>query len=280
MPTGSSIRSLLVGALLLGALALPREAWASLKLFLKDGTFQVVASYEVKGDRVRYYSVERSDWEEIPADQVDFAATQRAQEEEKTTAKKHIEEAKEIQQQRFEKPVNQGLEVAPGIHLPTEDGIYTVEGLRLVRMLQSSGEMVTDKKRAALALAVPGPLLKAHSLVVLDGAKAAVRIANPQPVLYVQSADGLGAKIELLRVKSSKESRVVEQVEASRTPGGKLTEQRTAVAVERTQISPSLYKLKPVQSLEPGEYVLGEIIQEKLNLELWDFGLDKWESVK
>ncbi len=265
---------------MLGALALPREAWASLKLFLKDGTFQVVSSYEVQGDRVRYYSVERSDWEEIPADQVDFAATQRAQEEEKTTAKKRIEEAKEIEQQRFEKPVNQGLEVAPGIHLPTEDGIYTVEGLRLVRMVQSSGEMVTDKKRAALALAVPLPVMKAHSVVVLDGAKAAVRIGNPQPVIYVQSGDGLGAKVELLRVKSSKESRVVEQVETSRAPGGKLTEQRTAVPVERTQISPSLYKIKPVQSLEPGEYVLGEIIQEKLNLELWDFGLDKWESVK
>jgi hypothetical protein len=176
--------------------------------------------------------------------------------------------------------VNQGLEVAPGIRLPSEDGIYTVEGLRLVRMVQSAGEIVTDKKRAALLLAVPVPVLKAHSLVVIDGAKAAVRLGNPQPVIYVQSADGLGAKIELLRVKPAKELRVVEQLEAGRGPGSKATEHRTTVPVERTQISPSLYKLKPVQPLEPGEYALAEIIQEKLNLDLWDFGLDKWEVVK
>lgn len=264
----------------LSALAVPQEAWASLKLFMKDGSYQVVSSYEVHGDRVRYYSLERSEWEEVPTDQVDFAATQRAQDEEKTAAKKHIEDAKEIQQQRFEKPVNQGLEVAPGIRLPSEDGIYTVEGLRLVRMVQSAGEVVTDKRRAALALAVPVPLMKARSLVVIDGVKAAIRLSNPQPEIYVQSAEGLGAKIELLRVKPTKELRVVEQVEAARGADGKGTEQRTIVPLERTQISPNLYKLKPVLPLEAGEYVMGEIIQEKLNLDLWDFGLDKWEVVK
>jgi len=264
----------------LSALAMPQEAWASLKLFMKDGSYQVVSSYEVHGDRVRYYSLERSEWEEVPTDQVDFTATQRAQDEEKTAAKKHIEDAKEIQQQRFEKPVNQGLEVAPGIRLPSEDGIYTVEGLRLVRMVQSAGEVVTDKRRAALALAVPVPLMKARSLVVIDGVKAAIRLSNPQPEIYVQSADGLGAKIELLRVKTTKELRVVEQVEAARGADGKATEQRTTVPLERTQISPNLYKLKPVLPLEAGEYVMGEIIQEKLQLDLWDFGLDKWEVVK
>ena len=33
------------------------------KLFLTDGTFQIVREYQREGDRVRYYSVERSDWE-------------------------------------------------------------------------------------------------------------------------------------------------------------------------------------------------------------------------
>ena len=36
------------------------------KLVFKDGTFQLVRDYEKKGDRVRYFSLERGEWEEIP----------------------------------------------------------------------------------------------------------------------------------------------------------------------------------------------------------------------
>jgi hypothetical protein len=258
---------------LLGVFVWPHAAWASLRLFMKDGSYQVVSTYEVHGERVRYYSVERSEWEEVPVKQVDFAATQRAQEEEKAAAKKNVEEAKEIQQQRFEKPIEQGLEVAPGIHLPSEDGIYTVEGLRLVRLVESAGEMVTDKKRAAMVLAVPVPLLKARSLLVLDGAKAVVRISTRQPAFYVQSAEGLGSKLDLLRVRQGRDSRVVEQVEAGRAGVGKPTEHDTKVPLQLTQISPTLCKLTPTQPLDPGEYALGELVQDR-HLDLWDFGLD------
>src|ERR1700691_2345296 len=36
------------------------------KLILRDGSFQLVREYNVEGDRVRYYSIEQSQWEEIP----------------------------------------------------------------------------------------------------------------------------------------------------------------------------------------------------------------------
>jgi len=259
---------------------MPREAWASVKLFLKDGTYQLVSSFEVHGDRVRYYSAERSEWEELPVELVDFDATRRAQEEEKAAAKKQIEEAKEIQQQRFEKPRDEGMEVAPGIRLPGDDGVFTVEGPRLVRLVQSSGEVITDKKRAALVLAVPLRVMKARSLVVLEGGKAAVRLSASQPAFYVQSADNLGARLELVRVKPGKESRVVEQMEMGRAGTGQGTEVRTTVPLERTQIAPNVYKLRPAQALESGEYALGELLEEKLSLDLWDFGLDTWEVAK
>ena len=49
---------------------------ANYKLFLKDGDFQLVREYQVDGDRVRYYSVERSDWEEMPVSLIDLKRTE------------------------------------------------------------------------------------------------------------------------------------------------------------------------------------------------------------
>ena len=259
----------LVVALLVGA----NTSWAAIKLFMKDGTYQLVTSYEVRGERVRYYSVERSEWEEVPVSVVDFGATQRAQEEADAAAKKAQREAREIERERFERPEDSGFEVAPGIRLPHEEGVYAFDGTRVIRINQSSAEVVTDKKRAALLLALPGPLLKNRAFVVLPGAQAAVRIVVPQPVFYVQSADGLGAKLELIAVKTRKEAREVERVEW-RGGIGKPSERRAAVPLERTKLAPGLYKLRPVQPLQPGEYALGELLQQKLNLDLWDLGLD------
>lgn len=252
--------------------ALP-GARADQKLCLKDGSYQLVSSYEVRGDRVRYYSVERAAWEEIPRSLVDFEATKRAQEEEKARQKEELDKIQELSQQRFDKPAEPGYEIAPGIHLPQEEGVYAFDGFRVIRLIQSSAEVVTDKKRTALVLAMPAPILKGRSLVVLRGAKAAVRLQQAEPVFYVQSSDELGSKLELIPAKGVKESRVVEQIENARAGIGKASEVRTALEIERTQLAPGLYRLKPLHALDPGEYALGELIQKKLNLELWDFGV-------
>jgi len=255
-----------------GRPAVPSASEATIKLFLKDGSYQLVSSYEVRGDRVRYYSLERSQWEEVPKSLVDFEATQRAEEEAKAGQKKQLEEAKQISEERYEKTENLGYEVAPGVRLPQEEGVYSLDGLRVVRLIQSSAELMTDKKRAALLLALPGPFLKSRTFVVLTGPKAAVRLEQYLPVFYVQSAEGLGAKLELIQVKPGKEARLVERVE-SRSGIGKPAELRAAVPLERTQVARGLYKLTPTRALEPGEYALGELIQQKLSLDLWDFGI-------
>jgi len=270
----SVLRASLLMVACLGCLASESQAvWTGQKLFLKDGTYQLVSSYEVNGDRVRYYSVERSAWEEIPLSLVDLDATKRAQEQEKTVQKKQLEEGREIVQERFDKPPETGFEVAPGVHLPLDEGIYAFDGRRVIRLIQSTAEVVTDKRRAAFAMAVPGHLLKGQVILELPGPRAAVRLQQALPTFYVQFPEGLGARVELVAVKVVKESRVVERLEASRAGLGKPAEAPAAVPLQRTQLAPGLYCLKLLHPLDPGEYALGDLAQQGANLVLWPFGL-------
>jgi len=272
-------RGLWVAVAVLACLASESPAaGASQKLFLKDGTYQLVSSYEVHGDRVRYYSIERSEWEEVPLSLVDLEATKRAQKEEEATQKKELEESHEIVEERFYKPPETGFEVAPGIHLPKEGGVFAFDGIRVIRLIQSTPEVVTDKRRAAFAMAVPGHLLKGQVILELPGPRAAVRLQQAMPTFYVQSSEGLGAKMELFPVKVVKESRVVEKVEASRSGLGKAEDTPAAVQLQRTQVAPGLYCLKLLQPLDPGEYALGDMAQQGITPLLWPFGLFEMPS--
>lgn len=271
-------RRLFLLILALPLVFLSRAALAVVKLYLKDGTYQLVKSYEVRGDRVRYYSIERSAWEEVPVSLVDFEATERAQKDEKAEKEKILEDAREIDRQKIEKPEEAGFEVAPGIRLPREEGVFAFDGVRVIRMIVSSAEVVTDKKRAAL-LAISGPLLKNRALVVLPGAKAAVRILVLQPAFYAQFSDGGGTRLELVAVKPGKEARLVEKIEW-RVGQGKPPVLKPAATLERTELAPGLVRLKPAVPLSKGEYALGELAQAKANLDLWDFGIGEATETK
>src|SRR5208283_3715403 len=49
---------------------------ANLKLYLKDGSYHIVREYQVQSGNVHFYSVERSQWEDIPLDLVDLRRTE------------------------------------------------------------------------------------------------------------------------------------------------------------------------------------------------------------
>ena len=81
-------------------------------------------------------------------------------------------------------------------------------------------------------------------------------------MFYVQSATGLGMKLELVHLRPGKESRVLEDIDTARGKNGKSTEERTMVSLERKQLAPNIYSLKPLQPLEAGEYALGEVVDQ------------------
>ena len=246
---------------------------AAIKLFLKDGSYELVKSYEVQGDRVRYYSLDRSDWEEIPKSLVDFEATKRTEAETRVQQAKQMEAAEELQKQRFEIPTNNGYEIKPGVRLPGNGGVYAYDGLRVVHLIQDPAKVVTDKKRIALIMVMPGPLMKKQALVMLPGDKAAVRITVPNPVFYVEDTDNWPMRALLVPLKQKKDSRMVEKIQSG-IGLGKSGEKRVDIPLERKQLAAGVYELKPTQPLDSGEYALGEMIDQKLNIAVWDFGID------
>src|ERR1700722_17616725 len=97
----------------------------SRRLILKDGSYQLVTKYEVKGDRVRYYSAEREDWEELPKSLVDWAATDKYEKDRAAGASvpEAVQLDKEIDAER-EVDASKMPEIAPGWRLPEESGVF------------------------------------------------------------------------------------------------------------------------------------------------------------
>src|SRR5580658_6411305 len=109
---------------------------ANFKLYLKDGGFQLVREYKVDGDRVMYYSVDRSDWEEIPVDLVDLKRTDA-----ETGARKSVLE-KERKQDEDEKAAARE-ERQQILKIPRDPGVYQLEDGKL-RIFKAAESVMHD----------------------------------------------------------------------------------------------------------------------------------------
>ncbi|MGH9598999.1 MAG: hypothetical protein ACRD27_04000, partial [Terracidiphilus sp.] len=104
------------------------------RLILKDGSYQMVTQYQIVGDRVRYFSEERDDWEELPVSLVDWDATRKWERDHagalagapspamKEAEALDNEEQAERADQRARMP-----EVAKGLELPDQDGVFVLD---------------------------------------------------------------------------------------------------------------------------------------------------------
>src|SRR5580698_10169859 len=103
----------------------------SRRLILKDGSYQLVTKYEVTGDRVRYYSAEREDWEELPNSLVDWPATEKYEKD--RAANVSVPEAVQLDKELEEENRRQEAllpQVAPGLRLPENSGVFLLDNFQ------------------------------------------------------------------------------------------------------------------------------------------------------
>jgi len=261
------------------------------KLVLKDGTFQLVRDYRRNGERVRYLSAERGDWEEIPAAVVDWDATAKAaaaeQADEDALAKKiHAQE----QSQKIETmmDVDASLQVAPGVFLPPGEGMFLIDG-KSVRPLEQVGSQVkTDKKQFLKKVLSPIPIVPSKRNVEILGNKASIRVTNGQAEFYLREAPPdpdrttpivkssrpgeSGPQVELVRATVKGNKRQLESIRS--LFGEQLEEKRNSISIQRWEIAPTVFRFTIGEPLPPGEYALAEILPDGMNLYVWDFGVD------
>src|SRR5690242_9654950 len=144
------------------------------RLILKDGSYQLVTKYEVKGDRVRYYSSEREEWEELPNSLVVWPATDKFEKDRTATAPEAVQLDKELEQERQLEEA-QLPQVAHGLRIPEPTGVFLLDNFQgeaqLVELNQSAGDVSRNTKSNILRGAI-NPVAGLKQTIELEGAHA------------------------------------------------------------------------------------------------------------
>ena len=160
------------------------------RIILKDGSFQSVTKYEVKGDRVRYLSAERNEWEEMPTSLVDWPATEKYAKDRAAGAS--VPEAeqldKEVEKER-EFDATKLPEVAPGLRLPQSSGVYLLDSFhgepQLIEMQQTAGDLAQSGK-VSIFHGVMNRTGSTKENIELDGEHAHVQAHVDVPSFYIK----------------------------------------------------------------------------------------------
>jgi hypothetical protein len=267
------------------------------KLVLKDGSYHLVRSYERNGDRVRYFSAERGDWEELPAGLVDWDATAKAAAEKQAAANALIEKAHKqeiIARAVTVMDVDASLPVSPGVFLPPGEGMFVVADGHVFQLDQATSEQKTDKKTLLEQVFSPVPLVPGKQNVLLPGKKAKFRLTAKNVEFYLREAPpdpdrispirkssrpgDSGPEIELVRAAVHGNHRLLESIQSLFGQNG--PPDRKTFPMQRWDIAQTVFRFTLGAELAPGEYALAEILPDGMNLYVWDFGVDAAASGK
>jgi hypothetical protein len=245
------------------------------KLFLTDGNYQIVREYQRQGDRVRYYSLERSAWEEIPASLVDWAATQKAEAEEQAEERRLDEKVKAAARAAIAADIaniDKSIEVKPGLFLPDEQGFYIVDGSQITVMGQSQIETHTDKGRAIEKALSGVALINDKFHIEIAGKRAKLRVASAEPEFYFRPSDGREPRLSLIRTDVKGDKR--EALTAIRNVVGDTSYKSNDIPLMPWDAASGVYRYTIDTSLQPGEYAIIEMVSDTIADYVWDFGVD------
>jgi hypothetical protein len=295
----SSILILTFAATILAASSFLHAQQHSRRLILKDGSYQAITKYEIKGDRVRYYSSEREEWEELPSSLVDWPATENYEKE--AAAPAAIPEAaaldKELDADRAAAEANLP-EVSPGLRLPELYGMYMLDNFKgqpqLVELQQDEGSLAEPSKANILRGMIPAAG-GAKQTVELEGDHAAVYSHASKPSVFIKpdynsndvpagetaSAQPSKPSLDAPRAQQPEQAQKPEQAlvpfdryrivrlkvkngkrivgDLKRSPGGKITQEEDSVKTTIDKAAGGWLKLAPSESLAAGEYAIVEM---------------------
>jgi hypothetical protein len=241
---------------------------------LKDGSFELVREYHVEGDRVRYYNLDSSQWEQMPAALVDWDATKKAEAEEAQRESAILAKVHKQEEVRRAEPldIDASLEAAPGVFLPPGIGLWAFDGHAVVALTQAEINSKLSKGHVLEQVIVPVPIIPTRHNISIKGERATMRIRNGQPEFYMRTADDRTPELKLIRAKVHGGSRDLEHVDEL---FHEEWESANAVPMQRWEIAKGVFRFTLGEPLASGEYVLAEVLQnESMSFYVWDFGVD------
>jgi hypothetical protein len=249
----------------LALMVLVFTAWAAnIKLYLKDGSYHLVREYQVQPDRVRFYSVERSDWEEMPLDLVDLEKTKAEQSERQAQIEKDAKALSE--EERVEREMKQDI-----LRIPENPGVYWLDGKEAKAIKVAESTMHTNKGRSVLKVLAPMPVVSGKATLELQGLHSPNVFSNPDQEFYIQLSDP--ERFGIAKLKPQKDVRIVENVTIMPVTNETI-EEPEMIEIFQKQLTPGgLYKIWPKESLPTGEYAVVEYTAGKVNIQVWDFAV-------
>jgi hypothetical protein len=286
-----------VGACLVIVVSLASSAQQKAsRLILKDGSYQPVLKYEVKGDRVRYLSAERNEWEEVPNSLVDWTATEKFERDRASgvVSPEAVQLDREIQADKKADEAKTPL-VAPGLKLPEDGGVFLLDSYQgqpqLAEVQQNGGQINRDMKGNIFRAAI-NPVASSKQNVELDGQHAKIQSHTNRPTLFVNIADDTTvspdqpqktasaekssdpSRFKIVRMQTKQDKRIVGAIKIA--VYGKVSQQQNLMASKAELIPGSQWvKVTPDAPLNSGEYAVVEMLgEEGMNLYVWDFGVN------